>query len=169
MANSRPRDTRLGDTKTVTPYVTAGLGFLAGILWLDLIFDVALLRHAQAGTPAHDKALSLVSTYYGHATGGARPMDLLIGAMMVATLTAMVLQLRAHACPAWVSWASLAAAGGPIALASTHTVPMAIKLGATPDDARAERTRLARGVLRDHVLALMGVIAALALQLAQAY
>ena len=146
-------------------YVTAGLGFLAGVLWLDLIFDVHLLRHAQAGTPAHDDALALVSAYYRHATGGARPMDWLIALVMAATLTALIVQLSGDACAAWVSWASLVAAGGPIFLALTHTVPTAIKLGRTPSDARAERGRLARSVLRDHALALTGILVALTLQL----
>ena len=148
-----------------TSYVTAGLGFLTGILWLDLIFDVHLLRHAQADTPAHDDALTLVSAYYRHATGGARPLDWLIALVMAATLTAVIVQLVGDACPDWVSWTSLIAAGGPIALAVTHTVPTAIRLGRTASGARTERARLARSVLRDHVLALTGIVVALVLQL----
>jgi hypothetical protein len=147
-------------------YVTAGLGFLAGILWLDLMFDVQLLRNARADTRAQHDGLALVSAYYRQATGGARPMQLLVAVVMVVTLAAMVVQLRSGACPLWVSWASLIATAGPIALAWTHTLPNAIKLGATPNDASAERERLARSVLQDHVIALTGIASALALQLA---
>jgi hypothetical protein len=149
-----------------TTYITAGLGFLAGVLWLDLIFDLLVFRNAEAGTRAHEDALALVGAYYRHATGGARPMDLLIGVVMILTLVALILQRIGHECPTWVSVASLIAAGGPIGLALTHTVPNAIKLGATPNDASAERSRLARSVLRDHVLALAGIGTALVLQFA---
>ena len=149
-----------------TTYVTAGLGFLAAILWLDLMFDVQLLRNAQAAPQAQDDGLALVAAYYRHATGGASPMQLLIGVVMLVTLGAMIVQLSNGACPRWVSWASLIGAAGPIALAWAHTLPNAIKLGATPNDASAERNRLARSVLRDHLVALTGIGSTLALQLA---
>ena len=144
--------------------VIAGLGFLAGILWLDLIFDVQILRHAQSGTKAHEDALALMSTYYRHATGGARPMDLLIAVMMLVTLAAIIKELIGGG--DWVTWSTLIAAGGPIVLAGTHTVPSAVKLGATPREASVERRRLARTILREHVMALAGIVTALTLQLA---
>jgi hypothetical protein len=33
----------------VTPFVTAGAGFLLAVLWFDLMFDVQVLAHRFAG------------------------------------------------------------------------------------------------------------------------
>jgi hypothetical protein len=134
-------------------------------LWLDLIFDVQTARSCRADASARERALSSVSAYYRHATSGARPMDLVIAIVMLVTLLALVAQLFDAASPLWVSWTSFVTAGGPILLALTHTVPRAIELGKLPDDALAERSRLARLVLRDHVLAFAGIVATLILQL----
>ena len=92
-------------------------------------------------------------------------MDLVIAVVMIVTLLALVAQLLAAASPIWVSWTSFVATGGPIGLALVHTVPSAIKLGKLADDAHVERGRLARLVLRDHLVALTGIVATLILQL----
>lgn len=150
-----------------TACVTAGLGFLSGILWMDLMFDVQMLRSNRSDPHATERSLSVVAAYYRHATSGARPLDLLIAIVMVATLLALVAQLLAAASPRWLSWTSFVTAGGPIALALGHTVPSAIKLGALADDAAApERARLARVILRDHSIALVGIVGTLIVQLA---
>ena len=148
-----------------TNYVTAGLGFLAGILWLDLMFDVQLLRGRRARRDPSE-ALASIAPYYRHATVRARPMNLLIAGVMVATLVAIALQLRDASTPAWVPRTSLVTCGVPIALAALSTVPSAIKLGTLPEGARDERNRLASRVLRDHLIALTGIVATLVVQLA---
>lgn len=147
-----------------TTYVTAGLGFLAGILWLDLMFDVQLLRARRIQRNSSD-ALASIAAYYRHATLGARPMNLLIALVMAATLAAIVLQMTDEPTPHWVSWTSLFTSGLPITLAICSTVPSATKLGALPEQAHEERGRLANRVLRDHVIALMGIVGTLILQL----
>lgn len=147
--------------------MTAGLGFLSGILWIDLMFDVQMLRARRSDARAAERSLSAVAAYYRHATSGARPLDLMIAIVMVATVLALVAQLLAAASPRWLSWMSFVTAGGPIALALAHTVPSAIKLGALADDVAApERSHLARAILRDHIVALTGIVGTLIVQLA---
>jgi hypothetical protein len=146
--------------------VTAGLGFLSGILWIDLMFDLQMLRSSRSDERAAERSLSAVAAYYRHATSGARPLDLMIAVVMIATVLALVAQLLAAASPRWLSWTSLITAGGPIALALAHTVPSAIKLGALADASGApERSGLARRILRDHLIALTGIVGTLLLQL----
>src|SRR5262245_48842763 len=81
------RECLTSDTRQVTTAtVTAGLGFLAGILWLDLIFDVQILGIREHEDLRRADALNSVATYYRHATGGARRLDLFIALVMVLTL-----------------------------------------------------------------------------------
>jgi hypothetical protein len=98
-------------------------------------------------------------------TTAARPMNRLIAAVMLATIAAIVVQIVAGDAPAWVGWASLALAGAAIGLAAARTVPSAVRLGTRPDPV-AVRSRLARSILRDHLLCLAAIAAVLAIQLA---
>lgn len=148
-----------------TATVTAGLGFLAGILWLDLIFDVQILGVGEHEDLRRADTLNSVATYYRHATGGARRLDLLIAVVMVLTLAAIIVQWCDQTNPLWVSCTSLIATALPIMLAAGHTLPSAKKLAATPPSATEERHRLARTVLRDHVVALSGIVIAIIVQL----
>ena len=66
--------------------------------------------------------------------------------------------------PGWLLTASAMLAGGPIALAVLRTVPNAVRLGAQTDPP-ARQIRLARGILRDHLLCLAGMFAFLVLWL----
>lgn len=143
-------------------WVTACVGFLLGILWLDLIFDVQTARSGRLGGRAREDALAVVSTYYRHATGGLPAMSHVIAALMLATLASIVVQLVGDTTPDWVAWLSLVATGIPIARAGTNTVPCAMKLGAA---ATEERALLARRVLWDHVIAIIGLTLALLVQL----
>jgi hypothetical protein len=52
-----------------------------------------------------------------------------------------------------------------ISVAAVHTVPSAVRLG-TRSDAIAGQSRLARSILRDHLLCLAAVAAVLFVQLA---
>jgi predicted secreted protein len=58
--------------------------------------------------------------------------------------------------PSWLIGVSALLAGGPIALALLRTVPNAVRLGRRTGSP-AEQTRLARAVLRDHVLSAIGM------------
>jgi hypothetical protein len=40
----------------MTPFVTAGAGFLLAVLWFDLMFDVQALPHRRRELPEHTLA-----------------------------------------------------------------------------------------------------------------
>ena len=143
--------------------VTAGAGFLLAVLWFDLMFDVQVRRRGQTS----EATLGTISAYYRRVTTDARPMNLLVGAAMAATLAAIALQLVEGDDPAWVGWTSLALAAPAIALAALRTFPAAVRLG-TAQDPPAGQLALARSLLRDHILCLGAIAALLAIQLAAA-
>jgi hypothetical protein len=147
----------------VTPFVTAGAGFLVAVLWFDLMFDVQVLPYRSGEIPG--SVLTSIAGYYGRVTTAARPMNRLIAAAMLGTLAAIIVQLTASDTPAAVGVASLLLAAGPIGLATVHTVPSAVRLG-TEADPPATQARLARSICRDHLLCLASVTALLGLQLA---
>ena len=144
----------------MTAFVTAGAGFLLAVLWFDLMFDVQVLRN-----PARRGALDSVSAYYRRVTTTARPMNLLVGAVMAGTLAALVAQVVGDETPDWAAWASLALAGTAIGLAAVHTFPAARRVGAgtDPDDVQSA---LARSIGRDHLLCIAAISAVLVIQLA---
>jgi hypothetical protein len=147
----------------VNTFVAAGAGFLLAVLWFDLMFDVQALRHPEGDLP--EPVLASISTYYARVTTAARPMNRLIGAVMLATVVAIVAQIAEGDAPAWVGWTSLALAGGAIGLAAARTVPGAVRLGARADPV-AIQSRLARSILREHAICLTAIAALLAVQLA---
>jgi hypothetical protein len=147
----------------VTAFVAAGLGFLLAVLWFDLMYDVQAMRHrSDADLP--EPVLASISGYYGRVTTGARPMNRLIALVMVATIAALVVQLVGDDAPDWVAGASLVLTLIAVGLAGTHTVPGARRLGARRDDI-AVQTRLARAILRDHLICLAAIASVLVLQL----
>jgi hypothetical protein len=56
----------------VTPFVTAGAGFLLAVLWFDLMFDVQVLRAAPGALP--EPVLASIAGYYARVTTAARPI-----------------------------------------------------------------------------------------------
>jgi hypothetical protein len=147
----------------MTAFITAGAGFLLAVLWFDLMFDLqARRRSGEEEVPG--PALDSIAAYYGRVTTGARPMNRLIAVVMLATVIAIVIQLGRDEVPSWVSVASLALAGFGIGLAASLTVPRATRLGERRDP-REVQGRLARLILRDHLLCLAAIAALLVLQL----
>ena len=144
--HARPADGRM------TAFVTAGAGFLLAVLWFDLMFDVQVLRRPRSRTPA--EALESISAYYRRVTTAARPMNLLIGAVMAGMLGAIVAQIATDDVADWAGWASLALGGSAIALAATHTYPAAVRLGRRADPVQV--TAPARAVDRPRPPALPG-------------
>jgi hypothetical protein len=63
-----------------------------------------------------------------------------------------------------VGWASLGLVGFAVGLAAAHTVPAAVRLGARRDPPDAQ-SRLARSILRDHVLCFAAIASTLVVQL----
>jgi hypothetical protein len=149
----------------VTAFVTAPAGFLLAVLWFDLMFDVQVLGHGRRTGELPGDALASIAAYYARVTTRARPMNRLIAVVMVATLTAIVVQIARGNDPGWVGWASLALAVLAIGVAAVHTVAAAVRLGARSDSI-AEQSRLARSILRDHLLSFGAIVILLTLQLA---
>ena len=141
-------------------FVAAGAGFLLAVLWFDLMFDV---QARGAGGPS-DAAVASIAAYYARVTTAARPMNRLIALTMLATLAAIIVQLAKGDAPAWVGWTSLGLTAGAIGLAGAHTVPAAVRLGTRRDPLDAQR-RLARSILRDHLVCLTAIALVLAVQL----
>jgi hypothetical protein len=146
----------------VTAFVTAGAGFLLAVLWFDLMFDVQVLRHRGRELPAD--ALASIAAYYRRVTTDARPMNLLVTAVMLGTLTAIVFEIARADEPPWVGWASLALAGAAIGLAASHTFPSARRLAARRDPLDVQ-TRVARSICRDHLLCVVAIGSLIAIQL----
>jgi hypothetical protein len=144
-------------------FVTAGAGFLLAVLWFDLMFDVQVIGHHERDLP--EGLLTSIADYYRRVTTGARPMNRLIAAVMLATLAAIVAEIADGGVPRWVAWASLALALAPILLAAVHTVPSAVRLGARSDTVDRQ-SALARSICREHLLCLAAITTLLALQLA---
>ena len=145
----------------MTPVVTAGAGFLLAVLWFDLMFDVQVLRREEP-TP---EALASIGGYYRRVTLEARPMNRLVGVVMLATLTALAFQVTDDDVPRWVSVASLVLTAAATGLAAAHTFANGARLGSGRGSLE-DRIRLARLMLRDHLLCLAAIATVLGLQIA---
>lgn len=147
----------------MTAFVTGGAGFLLAVIWFDLMFDVQAL--GQRGRELPEEVLMSIAGYYRRVTTAARPMNLLVTVVMLATVAAVVVQLARGDVPRWVGWASLVLAGSAILLAAAHTFPAARRLGARADTT-AIQSRLARSICRDHLLCVTAISSLLVVQLA---
>lgn len=135
----------------MAPLLTACSGFLFAILWMDLIFDVQVLRHRAAAKDLPEPVLASVAGYYHRATTASRPMGRLIAVVMAILLGTLVFQAGRGHDSGWLLVVSAVSAGFPVVLALTHTVPDAVRLGRRTDSP-AEQTRLARSICRDHLV-----------------
>ena len=147
----------------MTPFISAGAGFLLAVLWFDLMFDVQVARSERGAVS--ESAVASIARYYRRVTTDARPMNRLVAAVMLATLGSIIAQIARGEHPHWVGWASLVFATGPILLAGAHTVPSAVRLGARTDSAE-HQAELARLILRDHLVCAAGILTVLVIQLA---
>lgn len=50
----------------------AGSGFLIAVLWIDLIFDIQVLRHRRSAD-VPEPVLASIAAYYHRATTTSRP------------------------------------------------------------------------------------------------
>jgi hypothetical protein len=147
----------------------AGGGFLLAVLWMDLLFDVQVLRH-RAADPLPEDVLASIAAYYRRVTTTARPLGHLVAlAMFVTAGAALVAALRAFraGAPALVHVAAFALVAAPAALALVRVVPNAVRLGARRDGPEIQ-SALAREICRDHLLCLASIAAFVALQIALA-
>jgi hypothetical protein len=146
----------------VTPFVTAGGGFLLAVLWFDLMFDVQAFRRREREVP--EEVLASIAGYYRRVTTAARPMNRLISMVMLATIVAVVVQLARDDSSNWVSWISLVLIGAPVTLAGAHTFRAARRLGGRTDPVEVQ-SGLARSILRDHLFCLAAIVSLLTVQL----
>ena len=87
----------------MTAVLTACSGFLLAVLWMDLIFDVQVLRHRQAGQALPEPVLSSITGYYHRATTTSRPMSHLIALVMLVLLGALAIEVTAGHRSGWLS------------------------------------------------------------------
>jgi hypothetical protein len=137
-------------------------GFLLAVLWMDLMFDVQVLR--QRGDALPEPVLDSIATYYRRVTTDASPMGQLVGLVMLAAVATVVAFLGSGGQPRWAGWASLGLALPPVVLAQTRIFPAAVRLGGR-EGSREERTRLARSICRAHLACLAALAAFTVLQL----
>jgi len=135
-------------------------GFLVAVLWMDLMFDVQVLRH-RAAAELPEPVLASIAGYYRRVTTDAWPMSYVIAVVMLLGIIALVTQLTTMSL--WVALASVVLLGGPVLLAALRIVPNAVRLGSRADPISVQ-TALARAICREHLLCLAAVLAFLGLQ-----
>ncbi|KZS64241.1 MAG: hypothetical protein K2X56_00010 [Mycobacterium pseudokansasii] len=135
----------------MAPLLTACGGFLFAVLWMDLIFDVQVLRYRRPSAQLPEPVLASIAGYYHRATTTSRPMSRLIALVMVILLSGLGFEAVRGPEPGWLLAASAVLAGIPVGLAAVHTVPCAVRLGKRVDSP-VEQTRLARAICRDHLV-----------------
>lgn len=137
--------------------------FLLAVLWMDLMFDVQVLRRRGEARALPEPVLASITGYYRHVTTTAQPMGHLVGAVMGVTLVALAVRIATAWPPRPADLASLVLAGGPILLALLRVYPNAVRLGARSDPPERQ-TALARAICRDHLLCFGGILAFVAFQ-----
>jgi hypothetical protein len=143
-------------------FVAAGMSFLLGVLWLDLMFDVQTRGHTGEILPP--EVLTSIATYYRHVTTEATPMNRLISTVMILTILALCAEIHEGRVRRWISWGSLAIVVAGVVFTLTRTVPNAVRLGSAADTA-AIQSELARAIYRDHAFAFARTLVLLGLQL----
>lgn len=141
----------------------AGGGFLLAVLWFDLMFDVQARRPRRGNLD--EAALASIAAYYHRVTTASMPMGYAVGGTMLLLIAGCVRQLWNSAVPTSLALAALLAVALPSVAAMTRIFHHAIRLGHRRDTI-AVQSDLARGILRDHLLCLVSVLAFLALQIA---
>jgi hypothetical protein len=149
-------------TAAVRALASAGAGFLLAVLWFDLMFDVQVRGHDADVLP--EQVRTSIATYYGRVTTAARPMNRLVLLVMLTTIGALLAVLFGDDLPNWRAAIALVLTLVAMSLAGARTVPAAVRLGAQGDDA-ATQSRLARGILRDHLVCITAIAATLLLLL----
>jgi uncharacterized membrane protein YfcA len=139
-------------------------GFLVAVVWMDLIFDVQVLRHARAHGPLPEPVLASIAGYYRRATTDSRPMSRLIAAAMAVAVFGSLYRLVASDGALAARAAAFALCTAPAALAMLRVVPNAVRLGQRGDDV-AKQSALAHSICRDHLLCLALIGAFTMLQL----
>lgn len=139
-------------------------GFLLAVLWMDLIFDVQVLRHRDASEPLPEPVLASIAAYYRRATTDSAPMSRLIAAVMAVGVVASGVQVFRGEAALPLRLAEFAVLLSLVALAAVRIVPDAVRLGARRDPVEVQ-SALARGICRSHLLCFAGIAGFVALQI----
>ena len=142
-------------------------GFLLGVLWMDLMFDVQVLPQLFGGASIPEAALDSISAYYRRVTTDARPMGHLVGTGIALSVLGSLAQGVGAAGGLWYRFAPLLFSGIPGSLAALRTVPNAIRLGGRADTLEVQ-AELARSILLDHLICVTSIAIFIALQLRRA-
>ena len=145
------------------PIILACGGFLLAVLWMDLMFDVQVLRYRDRADALPEEVVASIAAYYRRVTTDARPMSHAVGVVMAIAIISLLIELTQESVPRWVALASLLLCGGPVILA-VRVVRNAVRLGSRTDSL-ATQSALARSICRDHLLCLAGIVSFIALQL----
>jgi hypothetical protein len=148
----------------VRALASAGVGFLAAVLWFDLMFDVQA-RGTRGELPSATR--TSIASYYARVTAGARPMNRVVPVAMVAAVAGLAGVIARDELPRWRAVVALALVLVGVGLAGARTVRDAKRLGRQQDD-EATQSALARSILRDHLVCLAAMVGALVLLLAPA-
>jgi len=140
-------------------------GFLAAVLWFDLMFDVQAL--GQPAGPLDESVLSSIAAYYQRVVIDASPMGRLVGAMMLVGWVSVGFQLKRRELAGALGWLTAALLFAPTLLAGVRIVPMAARL-ASRTDSLAAQSDMARTIAHDHLACLAAICAFLLLQIWQA-
>lgn len=133
------------------------------VLWMDLMFDVQVLRYRDTARELPEEILSSIAAYYRRVTTLARPMNYAISGMMLVLVVTLLLQIIGGG-QRLAGLLSMPFCSAPILLAGLRVVPNAVRLGSRVDSAE-EQSRLARAICRDHLLCLGGIVVFVAMQL----
>jgi hypothetical protein len=127
------------------------------------MFDVQTRKGRGEAVPP--EVLSSIAAYYRRVTTDARPMNRLVGLVMLLTLLAIGAEIVENRNPVWLEAVSLACALSAIGLAVVRTFRKAVALGAGEGTLKA-RSHLARSIYRDHLYCLASIATLIVLQLA---
>jgi hypothetical protein len=73
------------------PIMTACSGFLLAVLWMDLMFDVAVVAHRRAAE-LPDSVIGSIAGYYHRVTTASRPMGHLVAGVMAILLITLAVR-----------------------------------------------------------------------------
>ncbi len=141
-------------------------GFLLAVLWMDLMFDVQVLRHRRGDLPA--EVVASIRGYYRRVTTEAFPMNRLIGVVMIGGIGALLVQLFAGREPLWLRLLAAVLVAVPVTLALARIFPDAISLG-EDDLSVPQQSRLARRICYAHLFCLAAVTAFTAIEIAASW
>lgn len=153
--------------RTVSLLLATCGGFLLAVLWIDLMFDVQVLRHRDRDAELPESVLASIAAYYRRVTTTARPMGHLVGAVMATTLVASGVQLAFADGSRGLPLAASFSCGIPILLGVLRAYPNAVRLAARSDTA-LRQSALARSICKDHLICLSAILAFVVLELSAA-